>query len=75
MNTRERITRSIAGVLAVFMAIGAALVACFFWIGEEDWRGFVEALLALGIAWVFAGYAFAFPGPRTFLRSQWKRIN
>jgi hypothetical protein len=74
VNPREFITRSIAGLLAALMVLGAALIASYVWIGEEDWRGLVEVLMGFGIAWVLAGYALAFPGPRTIVRSQWKRL-
>lgn len=74
MNAREQITRFLAAVLALLLLLGAAVSAWSYWAGEDNWHGLLEALVGLGIAWIFAGYAFGFPGPRILLRSQWRRV-
>jgi len=64
MTACAYITRILAAVLAVFLLLGSAVSACEYRTGEDNWRDLFEALVGVAIAWIFAGYAFGFPGPR-----------
>lgn len=64
MTARAYIARILAAVLAVFLLLGSAVLAREYWTGEDNWRDLFEALIGVAIAWIFAGYAFGFPGPR-----------
>jgi hypothetical protein len=75
MNTREYTTRFIAALLAMFMVFGLVLIAYEIWAGEAAaWHEWALLIQGVVVAWIFAGFAFEFPGPRTCLRSLWQRI-
>jgi tetrahydromethanopterin S-methyltransferase subunit D len=71
---REYTTRFIAAFLAMCMFFGVVLFAYEIGAGEAGWHDWIDAIGGVVIAWVFAGFAFDFPGPRAFLCSLWQRI-
>jgi pilus assembly protein TadC len=75
MNTREYATRFIAALLAMFMIFGLVLIAYEIWVGEAaGWHEWALLIQGVVFAWILAGFAFGFPGPRAGLRSLWQRI-
>ena len=75
MSAREYTTRFIAALLAMFMIFGLVLIAYEIWVGEAaGWHEWAILIQGVVFAWIFAGFAFDFAGPRVFLRSLWQRI-
>jgi len=70
MNAREYATRFIAALLAMFMISGLVLIAYEIWAGQAaGWHEWALLIRCVVFAWIFAAFAFDFPGPRTGVRS------